>query len=126
MLYQSFPLKLIAWVSKRSPSWSSGFVHRVDRVVYHVTSVLQNLRDYQAYAETLPLKCFVLWELFNMAESLYHSVHPFGKSNGVSANLDQVIRAMRPCLPQCQQPIAREIHKANAGEEAALGHSERL
>ena len=112
VLYQSFPLELVAWVPDGSPSWSSDFVHRVDRVAYHVTSVLQNLWDYQAHAETLPLECFVLCETFLLAEAPYHSVHPFDTSNEVSANLDQVIRAMIPCLPQCQQPLAREIHKA--------------
>ena len=112
VLYQSFPLELVAWVPDGSPSWSSDFVHRVDRVAYHVTSVLQNLREYQAHAETLPLECFVLCEIFILAGAPNHSVHPFNMSNKVSANLDQVIRAMIPCLPQCQQPVAREIHQA--------------
>ena len=112
ILYQSFPLELVAWVPDGSPSWSSDFVHRVDRVAYHIPNVLQNLREYQAHAETLPLECFVLCEIFILAEAPNHSVHPFDASNEVSANLDQVIRAMTPCLPQCQQAIAREIHKA--------------
>ena len=112
VLYQSFPLELVAWVPDGSPSWSSDFVHRVNRVAYHITSVLQNLRDYQAHAESLPLECFVLCEIFILAEAPYHSVHPFDISKEVSANFDQVIRAMLPCLPQFQQPIAREIHKA--------------
>ena len=112
VLYQSFPLELVAWVPNGSPSWSSDFVHRVNRVAYHITSVLQNLREYQAHAETLPLECFVLCEIFILAEAPNHSVHPFDTSNEVSANLDHVIRTMIPYLPPSQQPIAREIHKA--------------
>ena len=112
VLYQSFPLELVAWVPDGSPSWSSDFVRRVERVAYHSTSVLQNLRDYQAHAKTLPLECFVLCEIFILAEAPYHSVHPSDTSNEVSAKLDQVIRAMIPFLPRSQQPIAREIHKA--------------
>ena len=112
VLYQSFPLELVAWVPDGSPSWSSDFVRRVDRVAYHITSVLQNLWDYQAHAETLPLECFFLCEIFILAEAPNHSVHPFNTSNEVSAKLDQVIRAMIPCLPRSQQPIACQIHKA--------------
>ena len=111
-LYQSFPLELVAWVPDGSPSWSSDFVRRVNRVTHHIMSVLQNLRDYQAHAETLPLECFVLCEIFILAAAPNHSVHPFDISDEVSAKIEYVIRAMIPCLPQCQQTIAREIHKA--------------
>ena len=111
ILYQSFPLELVAWVSDGSPSWSSDFVRRVDCVAYHIPSVLQNLREYQAHAETLPLECFILCEIFILAEPPNHSLHPFDTSSEVSANLNQVIRAMIPCLPQYQRPIARETYK---------------
>ena len=112
ILYQSFPLELVAWVPDLSPGWSDDVFHRVDRVMHHVMSVLRNLRDYQAHAETLPLECFVLCETFILAHAPNHSVRPLGKSNKVSANLDRVIGAMIPCLAQYQQPIARVIHKA--------------
>ncbi len=109
ILYQSFPLELVAWVPAGFPSRSN---HRVDHVAHHIMNVLQNLRDYQAHAETLPLECFVLCEIFILAEAPNHSVHPLETSNEVSAILDRVIRTMIPCLSQCQQPIARQIHKA--------------
>ena len=112
VLYQSFPLELVAWLPDGSPRWSNDFVQRVDHVAYHITSMLQNLREYQAHAGTLPLECFVLCEIFILAEAPNHSVHPFNTSNEVSANIHHVIRAMIPCLPQSQQPVAREIHKA--------------
>ena len=112
ILYQSFPLELVAWVPDASPGWLDDFSHRVDRVVHHIMSVLKNLHDYQAHAETLPLESFVLCEIFILAQAQNHSVPHLGKSNKLSANLDRVIRAMIPCLAQHQQPIAHVIHNA--------------
>ena len=112
ILYQSFPLELVSWVPDASPGWSDDFFHIVNRVVHHIASVLQNLRDYQAHVETLPLECFVLCETFILAQAPNHSVLPPGKSDEVSATLDQVIWAMIPYLAQYQQPIARAIHNA--------------
>ena len=111
ILYQSFPVELVAWVLDESPGWSDDVFHRVDRVAHHIINVLQNLRDYQTHAETLPLECFVLCETLILAQAPNHSVRPLGKSNKFSADLDRVIRAMIPCLTQYQQPIALVIHK---------------
>ena len=113
ILYQSFPVELVAWVLDESPGWSDDVFHRVDRVAHHIISVLQNLRDYQTHAETLPLECFVLCEIFILAQAPNHSVHPRVKLNKVlSADLDRMIGAMIPRLAQYQQPIARITHKA--------------
>lgn len=113
ILHQSFPLELVAWVPDASPGWSSDFSYRVDRVAHHIMSVLQNLRDYEARAETVPLECFVLCEIFILAQAPNHSVRPREKLNKVlSADLNQVIGAIIPCLAQNQQPIARITHKA--------------
>ena len=108
ILYQSFPLELVAWIPRASEGGSNDAFHRVDRVVHHITSVLENLRDYHAHAETLPLECFVLCEILTLAQAPAH----LGRSNVVSADLDRVIRAIIPSLAQYQQPIAHLIHKA--------------
>ena len=111
ILYQSFPVELVAWVLDESPGWSDDVFPRVDRVAHHIINMLQNLRDYQTHAKTLPLECFVLCEMLILAQAPSHSIRPLGKSNKVSADLDRVIRAMIPCLTQCQQPIALVVHK---------------
>ena len=108
ILYQSFPLELVAWIPNASRGKSNDALHRVDRVVHHITSVLENLRDYHVHAETLPLECFVLCEILTLAQAPAH----LGSSNVVFPDLDQVIRAMIPSLAQYQQPIAHVIHKA--------------
>ena len=112
VLYQSFPLELVVWLPDGSPNWSSGFALGVDRVASHIRSVLQNLRDYQAHAETLPLECFVLCEIFILAGALNHSVHFFKTSSKVQAKLNHVVQAMIPHLPRSQQSMARATHKA--------------
>ena len=113
ILYQSFPSELVTWVPDASPGWSDDFSHRVDRVVPHIMSVLQNLRDYQVHGETIPLECFVLCETFVLAQAPNHSVlHRIELNKVLSAYLDRVIGAMIPCLAQYQQPIARITHKA--------------
>jgi len=112
ILYRSFPSELVVWLPEGYPPMHGEPYRCVERVARHMKSILANFQVYHRHIATIPLECFMLFEILYFAGCPKHSLHDLEISDEMSKILDQVIRMIITRLPQSQVPIAFFIHKS--------------
>ncbi len=110
ILYQSFPFELITKLYNEPFDALSELYIRFDRVLLQLNSVMENLREYHAHTDSIPLECFILCGTLLLYEK--HWIYGRTVDDSVMNEIGQTMRKIIPRMQQRLKPIVSAIQKA--------------
>lgn len=111
VVYQTFPIELVAWLPQTFPIILPEHHRRIDQALHHLGAVMANIQDYGEYAVDLPVECIILLEIVYLAGTQSHIIYALEISEQLSTRLDLVIRNMVRLLSQKSKSMAVFVHK---------------
>lgn len=111
ILYQSFPIEMVAWLPLEPFGMSTEDCQSINQVSHHLRTVLVNVKDYYSHAVNVPLECFNLLEGIYLTGISQHRIYALDLPDDLYGELSAIIPLLISKLDPKSQPLAFFVHK---------------